>query len=91
MSAIQLREGFEGQDMFVIPRPILGQAATHPLVRSAYPTDIGWFPNAAHHFRERANGLTRRLGAAKGLGAGSDEYGVRIDACLIPSRLSAFA
>lgn len=56
MSAIQLREGFEGQDMFVIPRPILSQAATHPLVRSAYPTDIGWFPNAAHHFRERING-----------------------------------
>ena len=56
MPAIQLREGFEGQDMFVIPRPILSQAATHPLVRSAYPTDIGWFPNAAHHFRERVNG-----------------------------------
>ncbi len=56
MSAVQLREGFAGQDMFVIPRPVLTDAARHPLVRSAYPTDIGWFPNAAHHFRERVGG-----------------------------------
>ena len=56
MSVIRLREGFEGQDMFVIPRTVLAQAATHPLVRSAYPTDIGWFPSAAHHFRERTDG-----------------------------------
>lgn len=53
---IQLREGFAGQDMFVIPRPILTSARRHPLVRSLYPTDIGWFPEAAHHYRARPNG-----------------------------------
>jgi AraC-like DNA-binding protein len=42
--------------MFVIPRPVLTQASQHPLVRSAFPTDIGWFPSAAHHYRERVNG-----------------------------------
>ena len=51
-----LREGFAGQDMFVIPRPVLAEASLHPLVRSAYPTDIGWFPSAAHHYRERVDG-----------------------------------
>lgn len=55
-TSLRLREGFAGQDMFVIPRPILAHARRHPLVRSAYPTDIGWFPTAGHHFRERPHG-----------------------------------
>ena len=42
--------------MFVIPRPVLSEASRHPLVRSAYPTDIGWFPSALHHYRERIDG-----------------------------------
>ena len=53
---IKLREGFAGQDMFVIPRPVLTRASQHSLVRSVYPTDIGWFPKAGHHFRQRPNG-----------------------------------
>lgn len=55
-STLQLREGFAGQDMFVIPRPILARARQHPLLRSVYPTDIGWFPVAGHHYRERPGG-----------------------------------
>jgi AraC-like DNA-binding protein len=53
---IKLREGFAGQDMFVIPRPVLARARQHALVRSAYPTDIGWFPRAGHHYRDRPQG-----------------------------------
>lgn len=56
MNALQLREGFAGQDMFVIPRPVLARARQHPLIRSVYPTDIGWFPSAAHHYRDRPSG-----------------------------------
>ena len=56
VSNIKLREGFAGQDMFVIPRPALVLARQHPLVRSVYPTDIGWFPVAAHHYRDRPKG-----------------------------------
>jgi len=52
----QLREGFAGQDMFVIPRPVLAEARRHPLVRGLYPTDIGWYPTARYHYRERING-----------------------------------
>lgn len=55
-NSVKLREGFAGQDMFVIPRPVISRARQHPLVRSVYPTDIGWFPNAGHHFRQRPNG-----------------------------------
>ena len=42
--------------MFVIPRPVLAEAMRHPLIRSVYPTDIGWFPTASHHYRDRPNG-----------------------------------
>lgn len=54
--APRIKEGFTGQDMFVIPRPVLAQVRRHPLIRSAYPTDIGWFPSAAHHYRNRPEG-----------------------------------
>ena len=56
MATPKLREGFAGQDMFVIPRPILADALRHPLFRSLYPTDIGWYPEARHHFRKRPKG-----------------------------------
>ena len=56
MSGPHLRDGFAGQDLFVIPRPVLSRINHHPLVRSAYPTDIGWFPKAAHHWRQRTKG-----------------------------------
>jgi len=52
----QLREGFAGQEMCVIPRPILAEACRHPLVRGLYPTDIGWYPSARYHYRDRVNG-----------------------------------
>lgn len=52
----QIRDGFAGQDMFVIPRPVLARAIQHPLIRSVYPTDIGWFPTAGHHYRSRSDG-----------------------------------
>jgi AraC family transcriptional regulator of arabinose operon len=53
---LKLSEGFEGQEMFVIPRPVLADARLHPLVRGLYPTDIGWYPAARYHYRARHNG-----------------------------------
>ncbi len=59
MNSLHVREGFAGQDMFVIPRPILATAPQHPLMRSVYPTDIGWFPRAARHYRNRKQGANQ--------------------------------
>jgi AraC family transcriptional regulator of arabinose operon len=53
---LQLGEGFEGQEMFVIPRPVLSEARLHPLIRGLFPTDIGWYPKARYHYRDRVNG-----------------------------------
>lgn len=52
----RLRQGFAGQEMFVIPRPIIASTIHHPLFRPLYPTDIGWYPEARYHFRERPAG-----------------------------------
>jgi AraC family transcriptional regulator of arabinose operon len=59
MRTPRLREGFAGQDMYVIPRPILAEASRHPLIEALYPTDIGWFPEARFHFRSRPNGAAQ--------------------------------
>lgn len=56
MKQRRLREGFTGQDMYVIPRPILGSVNEHPLIQALYPTDIGWFPEARFHYRSRNHG-----------------------------------
>lgn len=56
MAQRRLREGFAGQDMYVIPRPILGSVNEHPLIHALYPTDIGWFPEARYHYRSREHG-----------------------------------
>ena len=42
--------------MYVVPRPVLAEASRYPLVRPLYPTDIGWFPRARYHYRERPRG-----------------------------------
>ncbi|WP_230875587.1 AraC family transcriptional regulator [Paenibacillus campinasensis] len=34
----------------------MNEAASHPLVRPLYVTDIGYFPHALHHYRERPEG-----------------------------------
>jgi AraC-like DNA-binding protein len=61
MNKIEKRDGFDGQIQHVIPRPILTGTATHILVSGLYPTDIGFYPNAKHHFRERESGAEQNI------------------------------
>ncbi len=49
-------EGFPGQISFVIPDRILGLVKGNPLTADLYLTDIGYYPEARHHFRERPTG-----------------------------------
>lgn len=50
------REGFKGQKMIVLPKRIISQVKTKPFINSIYITDIGYFPKARYHYRERENG-----------------------------------
>jgi len=50
------KDGFPGQISFVIPERILALVNTNPLIADLHITDIGYYPQARHHFRERPNG-----------------------------------
>ena len=58
---IRLSEGFKGQVQYVIPRPIVSRVAGHPMLHSLLPTDIGWYPRAQYHYRERPEGAPEHI------------------------------
>ena len=47
------QDGFPGQLSYVIPEKILELIQQRPLIADLYITDIGYYPHASHHFRER--------------------------------------
>ena len=51
------RDGFAGQRMVVLPPRLLKNAITeNPLLAQLYITQMGHFPKASFHYRERRNG-----------------------------------
>ena len=56
-SEAKKRDGFKGERMIVLPTETFSAYAAHPLVRRMYLTDIGFFPQARHHYRERRKGI----------------------------------
>lgn len=56
------KEGFQGQKAIVIPRKILsGQCAGNPVIGNMYITDIGYYPKAKFHYRERPHGADQHI------------------------------
>lgn len=55
------KEGFAGQRSCVLPGELTRQIATHPLCESLYITDIGYYPSATHHSRERRKGSAQHI------------------------------
>lgn len=54
-------EGFPGQRIVVLPRSVVAQAQKHSLMRGLIPTDVGYFPHATGHLRERPNGVDQAI------------------------------
>lgn len=61
MSRQQKGEGFPGQRIVVLPRSVVARAEKHPLMRGLIPTDVGYFPNAVGHLRERPDGVHQAI------------------------------
>lgn len=59
--SLRMREGFRGQVLYVIPRPMVQQLAAHPLLHSLLTTDIGWYPAARYHYVERPEGAAEHI------------------------------
>ena len=61
METIRKDEGFYGQRITVLPRNFLKEVTEHPLISSLYLTDIGHFPEAQFHYRERMEGCDQHI------------------------------
>ena len=58
---IKKQDGFPGQQSYVIPPRIIDQLKESPLCSDIYLTDIGYYPRARHHFREREKGSEQTI------------------------------
>jgi len=52
----QKKEDFAGQKMIVLPERIINQLVNNDITKYLYVTDIGYFPEAQGHFRQRSQG-----------------------------------
>lgn len=50
---MKLKDGFKGERSLVLPKAIINLITQDPLASLVYITDIGYYPNARHHFRIR--------------------------------------
>ena len=84
------QDGFKDEQYIVIPTEAFSTFAQHPLVRALYLTDVGFFPHALHHYRERRDGADEYILLYCTEGEGYVQVGGRIhtirarEACCIP-------
>lgn len=57
MNIQQKTDGFKNQKIIVLPDNVVFKCSKSSLIRTAYITDIGFFPYAKYHYRERLNTL----------------------------------
>lgn len=56
------KEGFQGQKAIIIPRQILNKnCSKNEIIRNLYITDIGYYPKAKFHYRERMAGADQHI------------------------------
>ncbi|MCD8022141.1 MAG: AraC family transcriptional regulator [Lachnospiraceae bacterium] len=61
--------------MIVLPTESFQKYVEHPLVRRLYLTDVGYFPTAKHHYRERKSGIEEYIFFYCMEGSGTIEIG----------------
>lgn len=88
MDRAQKGEGFPGQRIVVLPRPVVNRALKHPLLSALLPTDVGYFPKAREHLRERTEGVDQAIFiyCAQGRGwceLGGERHAVRAGELLV--------
>lgn len=69
-------EGFPGQRMRVLPRPLVAHALASPTTSQLLVTDVGFFPRASSHGRLRRHGAAQHIVIVCAAGKGT---------CTLPS------
>lgn len=78
---VRLKSGFNGEQAIVIPQLIIKIMEKDPLISMLHITDIGYYPKASHHFRERKTPINQYvfIYCVNGSGwfrSGENEYNV---------------
>jgi len=71
----QKHEGFKGQRIVVVPRPVLEKVLKDPLLRNLAPTDAGYYPKAKGHTVAREHGAPETIFIYCAEGSGWCEIG----------------
>lgn len=58
---MKLKDGFKGSRSFVFPRDISEWMVEDPITKDLFITDIGYYPVAKYHYRERPNGCAQNV------------------------------
>lgn len=61
MKRHEKHDGFRGQRIVVVPRPVLGLAVKCPLLRHLLPTEAGYYPKAEGHVCSREAGARETI------------------------------
>lgn len=55
------KDGFNGQKAIVLPSKVLTYCAQSPLIQHLFITDVGFYPRARFHYRERSEGISQHI------------------------------
>ncbi|MDO4159534.1 MAG: AraC family transcriptional regulator [Prevotellaceae bacterium] len=55
------KDGFSGERSIVMPQMVIDMEKGDPLASSLYITDIGYYPKAEHHYRERKEAIEQHV------------------------------
>lgn len=58
---LKIGEGFTGERSIVLPSMVRNIAESDPLVSRLYVTDIGYYPHATYHYRERKESVPQYI------------------------------
>ena len=61
MAVIKKKEGFEGQKAIVLPHSVIRMLEKNPMTAPIHITDIGYYPRAQYHYRERQHGCKQHI------------------------------
>lgn len=61
MDVMAIEEGFRGQRLVLVPRPMVSAALHHPVTRRLLVTDAGYYPDASGHEMRRPRGAPEHI------------------------------
>lgn len=57
MDQIKKKDGFRHERHVIFSSTMIQQNAKHPLIENSYVLELGYYPNAKYHYRERLKGV----------------------------------